>query len=390
MLALAAQLAGCAVQPALQPRPELYSYAGELRRAANVNSPAGRPSQLPAAVHAMLGDVDGAIAAFDATQPMRMPLPAPDLSRDQPEDAIAAILREASTRQIVILNEAHHVPMHRAFAMRLARGLRKLGFEYLACEAFSRGTDPNAGVVDRASGAYLQDPVFAEFIREARRDGWKLLAYEAELDPAVEGVERMRRREQGQARNLVEQLLARQPGAKLFIHVGYGHGLKEPAPLASGGTMLWMAGELKQRVGIDPLSVDQSWLHAHPEPSREIAGYRSALARQQGAEPFVLRKHDGSARLLNLQPGMVDLQVIHPPHALTHGRPAWLAAWAQRRPFRVPDAWLPASGRRLIYAVHKEHPAHAVPADIVIVEAGKPAPALMLPAGEFRFEFEPF
>ncbi|MFG6417320.1 hypothetical protein ACG02S_25845 [Roseateles sp. DC23W] len=281
--------------------------------------------------------------------------------------------------------------MHRAFSMRLARELRKLGFEYLACEAFTRGVDPNAGVVDRRSGAYLQDPVFAEFIREARRDGWKLVAYEADVDASVQGPERIRQREQRQARNLVEQVLARQPQARIFIHVGYGHALKTPQPLGQGGgSVLWMAGELKQMTGIDPLSIDQSWTHAHPDPSRELSSYRPALALHDGSGPFVLRKADGSARLLQLAPGAVDLQVIHPPHSLVNGRPAWLAAWAQRRPFPIPDAWLPAQGRRLIYAVHQGHPAQAIPADIVIVEAGKPAPALMLPAGQFRFEFEQF
>jgi hypothetical protein len=30
----------------------------------------------------------------------------------------------------------------------------------------------------------------------------------------------------------------------------------------------------------------------------------------------------------------------------------------------------------------------AVPADVVLVEAGKPAPVLMLPPGEFRYLYE--
>lgn len=388
-LVVTAMLSGCAAVPELQLRGEPYSYAAELRRATEVKGPSGS-GQLMASVQAMLGDVDGAIAAFDASQPVRR-LPAPDLSQDRAEDALAAILREAATRQIVILNEAHHVPMHRAFSMRLARELRKLGFEYLACEALTPGVNPNAGVVDQRSGAYLQDPVFAEFIREARRDGWKLVAYEADVDASVQGPERISQREQGQARNLVEQVFAWQPQVRIFIHVGYGHAVKTPQALGQGrGSVLWMAGELKQMTGIDPLSIDQSWTYAHPDPSRELSSYRAALALHSGSEPFVLRRPDGSARLLQLAPGAVDLQVIHPSHALVSGRPAWLAAWALRRPFPIPDAWQPAQGRRLIYAMHQGHPAQAIPADIVIIEAGKTAPALMLPAGQFRFEFEQF
>ncbi|MBV8037090.1 hypothetical protein [Roseateles sp.] len=388
---LAALLAGCATAPVLQPRAEPYSYASELRRAAEMKGPRGETGapQLVASLQAMLGDVDGAIVAFDVTQPSPR-LPTPDLSQDSAEDALAAILREAATRQIVILNEAHHLPMHRAFAMRLARELRRLGFEYLACETFTRDRDPNVGVVDQTSGAYLQDPVYAEFIREAKRDGWTLVAYESEPpDMSVSAVERIRQRERGQARNLVEQVLAKRPGAKLFVYVGFGHALKTPQRVSPTETVLWMAGELKQLSGIDPLSIDQSRTFAHPDPAREVAGYRAALARHDGPAPFVLRKTDGSARLLMYAPGSVDLQVIHPPQTLVSGRPAWLASWAQRRPFTIPDGWLPAQGRRLIYAMHKAHPANAIPADLVIVEAGKPAPALMLPPGEFRFEFEP-
>lgn len=388
---LAVLLAGCAAVPALQPRTGAYSYAGELRRAAEMTGPRGErgAAQLVASLQAMLGDMDGAIEVFDITQP-RLPQPPIDLSQDRAEDALAAILREAATRQIVILNEAHHVPMHRAFAMRLARELRKLGFDHLACETFRRGHDPNPGVVDQASGAYLQDPVYAEFIREAKRDGWTLVAYETEPpDMALPGPERIRQRERGQARNLVEQVLARRPAAKLFVYVGHGHALKTPQPIGAGEHVLWMAGELKQLTGIDPLSVDQGSTFAHPDPAREVAGYRTALARHDGPQPFVLRRSDGSPRLLQKAPGSVDLQVIHPPQAIVDGRPAWLSSWAQRRPMPIPQAWLPAQGRRLIYALHKEHPADAIPADLVIVEAGRPAPALMLPPGEFRFEFEP-
>lgn len=389
-LVLATLLVGCAAVPPLQPRTDAFSYAQELRKVAEMPAGPGGPSQIVASVQAMLGDMDGAIAIHDSGQPLRR-LPAPDLSQDRAEDALTAILREAATRQIVILNEAHHVPMHRAFSMRLARELRKLGFEYLACETFRPGSDPNAGTIDQASGAYTQDPVFAEFVREARRDGWKLVVYESGApDPAASRAEGIRQREQGQARNLVEQVLARHPKAKLFIHVGYGHAYETPQPLEPGVSLLWMAGELKRMTGLDPLTIDQAWTHAHPDTAREVAGYRAALARHEGAEPFVLRKADGSARLLRLSPGTVDLQVIHPPQALVNGRPAWLASWAQRRPFSIPAAWLPAQGRRLIYAMHKDDPVQAIPADIVIVDAGKPAPALMLPAGEFRFEFEGF
>ena len=390
-LALVLLLAACASAPPLLSAREGQGYAVDWQRLSGTAGPGGS-AQITATMRSWLGEHEAAIAEFDAAQPPRRPSLVPDLSRDRAEDAVSAILRETASRQIVILNEAHHVPLHRAFGMRLARELRKQGFEYLAAEAFSPQTDPNQGAVDSRSGLYLRDPVFAEFIREARREGWQLIAYEAlpSDQPASPG-ERIRRREREQAQNLVARIFDKNPGARVFIHVGYGHGVKTPAPVGQGQAALWMAGELKRMTGIDPLSIDQAFTHAHPDPARELPGYRAALAQASGVSPFVLTKPDGDYRLLAQQPGSVDMQVIHPPQPLVHGRSGWLVTLAERRPFPVPAAWLPAQGRRLIYARHETDPPQAIPADVVLVEAGQPAPALMLPAGgAFRFEFEHF
>jgi len=386
-------MAACASVPPLQPRASSWSYAQSLREADVIlATPQGsrRSIQLIAAIRARLGDHDGAISEADAEFPVRKPMPSPDLSKDRAEDAIAAILREAAGRQIVILNENHYVPMHRAFSMRLARELRKLGFEYLAAEAFSPFVDLNVGALVQSSGGYLADPVFAEFIRDARRDGWKLVGYEAQkpVDRSLPIADQIRQREREQAQNLVDGILKQTPGAKIFIHVGFGHVLKTPQRIGSEQTVLWMAGELRLLTGIDPLTIDQSLTFEHPDQARELPGYRAALAQSPGVSPFVLKQPDGGYRQLGYQPGSVDMQVFHPPSPLIQGRSGWLTTLAERRPFPVPDAWLPKQGRRLIYAMHEGDPPQAIPADIVILEPDKPAPALMLPAGKFRFEFE--
>lgn len=81
-----------------------------------------------------VGDPDGAMAAFDelfALDQRKYSRSADDsdrLAASQPENAVEAIVREARTHRIVILNEAHHVPLHRGFAMKLARELRKIGY----------------------------------------------------------------------------------------------------------------------------------------------------------------------------------------------------------------------------------------------------------------------
>ncbi len=84
------------------------------------------------------------------------------------------------------------------------------------------------------------------------------------------------------------------------------------------------------------------------------------------------------------------MQVVHPSYKIdpiTH-RYAWLSKLAELSPSDMPQHLLPKQGRRVIYAYRINETVSAVPVDAVIVEAGKPAPKLMLPKGEFRFEFE--
>jgi hypothetical protein len=80
----------------------------------------------------------------------------------------------------------------------------------------------------------------------------------------------------------------------------------------------------------------------------------------------------------------VDLQVIHPPLRLVRGRPDWMRRIG-RRPVAIPRRLLPAQGRRLVQAFAAGEPADAVPLDQVVVEAGRPAPPLMLPRGAVRW-----
>lgn len=122
----------------------------------------------------------------------RAPKPNPEwvarmVSADQ-RDAIDEIVARARTTNIVILNEAHHSPRDRAFALRVARALRPLGYKTLAAETFGN-TPTESGetptdrlkrdrVVRLSTGSYTRDPVFARFVREALALGYEPIAYE--------------------------------------------------------------------------------------------------------------------------------------------------------------------------------------------------------------------
>lgn len=342
---------------------------------------------------AFAGDTEGAIAAVDAQRP---PVSAPPpnalaaLADARAEDAIEAIVAQARTRRVVILNEAHHVPMHRAFAMRLAAALRRIGYAYLAAETFS-GDDagvPAPGQVTTATGFFTREPTFANFVNAALADGWKLVPYDVVKPPkpGQDWMESIRAREQGGADNLVERIFKKDKDAKVFIYAGYSHAFKSVS--GATGDVDWMAERLRRATGLDVLSVDQTEFYAHPDRAAEHPLYAGLLAAFPAEAPFVLRAPDGRYAVLGLAQGRVDMQVIYPRYAAHDGRPDWLRTLAGRSPRPIPAELLPKQGRRIIKALRVDSVKEAVPADVVIVEAGKPAPVLMLPPGEFRYVYE--
>jgi hypothetical protein len=347
---------------------------------------------------AFVGDTAGAIAAFDILGSGR---PRKESAADVAmvdeagvEDAVQAIVAQARTRRIVLLNEAHNMPMNRAFSQRVARELRKIGYTYLACEAFSSFLDDtpvfDKGYVDQR-GYYTLDPVFGTWMTEARADGWKLVSYEAgDPDPAMSHEQRLVAREEEQARHLVERIFARDKNAKVLIHVGYGHLYKGTIKLPSGTELLVMGEHLRRMTGLDMLHVDQTLFYAHPDANDDNPLYARMLAKPGTIAPFVLKSKQGGYAVLQGMKERVDMQVVFPRYAFSdaNGRPEWLALLAGRAPREIPAALLPASGRRAVLAYRAGEPDDAVPADVVLVEAGKPAPKLMLSKGEFRLSVE--
>lgn len=337
------------------------------------------------------GDVDGAMSIFDQLNRARFPARGPEAGQlsqvagAQAEDAVRAIVEQARHRRVVLLNEAHHVPLNRAFAQKLATELRKIGYEYLACETFSirDGKVPLGahGEVIDGTGHYTRDPVFAGFVNSALADHWKLEPYEMEGRPSS-----MDERERTQARNLVERIFAKDPNAKVFIYVGYSHLNKTP----EGATdrMVFMGEYLRRMTGLDTLHVQQIDFYAHPDRADEGDLYQALLDKFPSKEPFVLRAPDGSYPILRGLKGRIDMQVIFPRYAMRDGRPEWLVSLAGREARPVPATLLPAGGRRAIKAYRTSDGADAVPADVVVVEAGQPAPKLMLPKGEYRYVAE--
>lgn len=314
-----------------------------------------------------------------------------ELRNAEPRDAIAEIVARARNTRVVILNEAHDTPRDRAFGLAVARALRPLGYDVLAAEAFSnpggRGGIPTTaeqlthdGFVRQITGYYTRDPVFAGFIREAMRIGYRPVSYEqtqAQRTSDTTGAGSIAAREAAEAQNLDAALFHDRADTKVLIYVGYGHVAE--APTGSGHDELWMAARLKRLTGIDPLTIDQTSV-IDTKIDHEV--YDAAAARIDRPSVFLTA---GKPLILgNYAPDAVDLQVIHPRRSYRDGRPAWLATLGGH-PLAIPPALLPTHGKRLIQAFAADAPADAVPLDQVLVEAGRPVPKLMVPPGKLRF-----
>lgn len=388
MFAVLPVMLTCLVARAAAPVP--YDYLGQLRKYEAEVAAAGQNDDKPAARLALnmlathqsfVGETERAIETFHRAgyRSGAVTLSEDELRKFTADrdvhDALAAILEQTRDRQIVLINEAHHVPRDRAFATLVALELRKRGFEYLAMETLF--ADPPVlvargyPIADDVDGYYTREPVFGDYLRRALAAGYVPVTYEATDYPEnLSAAERLDFREEREAQNLVDRVLAKNAGARILIHVGYGHLRETPVDAGDGKTRTVMAYRLKAKTGIDPYSIDQT--RALPVNFRNVAGKPFVLKLRAGAQPY-----SGTEA--------VDMYVYHPPTKIVRGRPDWLAMRGYRRPRPIPAKLLPREGRRLVQAFVEGESADAVPMDQVLVTAGKEPPVLMLPKGRYRF-----
>jgi hypothetical protein len=282
-------------------------------------------------------------------------------------DVFDEIESRARRTSVVIVNESHERSEYRGFTAALAKRLKPLGYDTLAMETLQNplpGTDdryrptflkqPALPYLEDEDGFYVSEAGFGRLGRAAKALGYRLVPYEhhGENEQTLSWDQRIALREEGQANTLAAFLKAH-PGTRLLIHVGYSHA----GEVAQRDGKIWMAARLKQKTGIDPLTISQTTCRGSGDTLR--------LSELPESEPA----------------GMFDLVVDHPAVQFERGRPVWRKQQGDQA-VSIPVALRPAVGWRVVEARPVGEPDASVPMDRVAIRPGEDV-ALMLPPGRY-------
>jgi hypothetical protein len=307
-------------------------------------------------------------------------------------DAVAAIDSVADRQQVIMINEEHRSPFHRALTLELLAKLYAKGFRYFAAETVDE-TDAELnkrGYPTQNTGFYTADPVYADVIRTALKIGYKVVPYES-VDKTCKAPENNPefcndKRERGQAQNLYDRILKQDPQAKIFVHVGRGHNSK--APLSE--TFNFMAYYFQQLSKIEPFTIDQLRFSERRNPAMEQPLYRLLTRENILHKPSVYQSPNG--KFYNQSKGY-DMLVFHPRLRYENGRATFLEMNGIRRAEKFDLKKLKLESKNqtftgkesvLIQAFVAEESAEAIPFDQIILEPNQKTPVLMLSKGNFK------
>ena len=245
----------------------------------------------------------------------------------------------ARATSVVLINEAHNQPAHRAYCQLLLRRLAPLGYTFFAVEALSPS---DMAINERkfplsTSGFYTREPNMAKLLRAACEGGFHVFSHEVSRAQDKEFSDWRRSssyRDSMQAVNILA-MLRKNPKAKIVALVGYDHLLeKERDGVKRLATYLREIGRL------DPFTIDQT------------SAYRPTQS-PPATKPMALVAPNGRLATIGERQGYVDMQVIHPAVTLVRGRPHWLAASSMVKPGtgQIPPPYL---GKRCLAQLYDQ------------------------------------
>lgn len=277
-------------------------------------------------------------------------------------DAADYIVAQAKQKQVVMINEAHHLPFHRAFVLPMLRKFYDAGYRYLAIETLGDSTINQKTYPDYETGYYTHEPLFGELIREALRLHFRLIKYESDARCDGKGKDNQycnRFRDSMMAVNL-NKILKADPKAKMLIYAGYDH-------INEGSENGWkkMAQFFKEFTGIDPFTVELTRQVEHLYPQYNTAKFNAVNNLKHINVPVIAIQDN--------QPwhgDFVDATVIFPKYLILNKRPYYYSISGLRKPYDL--AGLSVNNGDYVQAFYaNEKPGNRIPADQFVAGEGK-------------------
>lgn len=233
----------------------------------------------------------------------------------KPVSALEYISKISDTTKIIMLNEAHHIAMHRAFSTKLLTLLYSKGYKYFAVETLNA---KDSALNKRkypivSSGYYTNEPTYGTLIRSALEIGYELIAYETNLNEIDSNGINLR--EIDQAKN-IKKILDKDQSAKILIYCGYSHILECTVP----GWGKALAGRILELSGINPFTIDQIQLTEHSSEKYENPYYKLIHLNYYA---FLVDTNGKYFKGSKSNTGY-DVSVYHPRTILVNGRPNWV------------------------------------------------------------------
>ena len=264
------------------------------------------------------------------------------------------ITAEASHHQVVMINEAHHIPYHRAFVLPMLKSFYASGYRYLALETLSDTSINEKNYPDHYTGWYSKEPLYGEMIREALRLHFKLIKYEPGIPCDHKGSDIWyceRFRDSLMAITLAN-VIKKDPNAKMLVYAGYAH-------IYNGNSEGWkkMAQYFSELTSINPFSIDLTRQIEHLYPQLDEKQFTAVNNIAHIKEPVVA--------LQNNKPWhgeFVDVTVLFPRYLAEGSRPSFYSINGLRAFYSVKQLH-PKQGQLIQAFYADEKPGNRIPAD---------------------------
>ena len=300
-----------------------------------------------------------------------------ELQKYQITEAYHKIIDAAGKHQIVIISENHLKPQHRIFASKLITGLAQKGYRHLGLETLTSMSNSNtlldSTLIQRGypldsplTGTYTLEPKMGELVRASIENNYNLFAYEK--TEAVEGKDR----DEIQADNIIKYL-KKNPNSKTVIVCGFHHAIE--SDLIKRGSSFWMAKYLKDKLGVDPLTVYQDNF-----TEKFIENEHPIFKSINVTEPSVFVDKNGELVKIS---NNVDIEVIHPKTRYIDGRPNWCYASGNHKSVKVELENLEID-YPIIVSAYLQHETNAVPIDRIELKHKYDQKKLVLRSGEYK------